>query len=140
MPECVYSACICCYSSIDLDKILVCCKGGGTCICLEEHCCIAANEKPFEIGLIKQEGFIFKLGLPCCTCGLKVPDMKDLISSSGQCLCFKQVAQFPFGDQVGAPICAVCFLQCFPNTGCLQPPPGGAGAPPAAVITATMAR
>lgn len=125
----MYSACICCYSACDFDKILVLCKGGGTCICCEEKCCLAANEEQFPIGVVKEDGFLLKLGLPCCTCGLKVPDMKDLISADYHCLCLKAAAQFPFGDKVSAPVCAVCFLQCAPEVGCAKPPPGG-GAPP----------
>lgn len=134
MPEMVYSACICCYNSFDFENILVLCKGGGTCICLEEHICCAANAEQFPIGIIKQDGFIIKCGLPCCTLGLKIPDVADLISSEGQCLCIKSVAQFPFGNKVGKPICAVCCLQCIPNAGCMQPPPGG-GAPQSAEMS-----
>ena len=62
-------------------------------------CSCAAGEEQFPIGLISQDGFICKVGLPCCTCGLKMPDMKDLISGEGQCLCCLGRAQFPFGDK-----------------------------------------
>jgi len=130
MPEMMYSGCICCYTACNFDKIFVLCKGGGTCICCEENCCLAAGEEQFPIGMIKQEGMICKLGLPCCTLGLKVPDAKDLLSMSGECLCLKALAQFPFGDKVGKPVCAVCFLQCMPEVGCLKPGPSPGGAPP----------
>jgi len=126
MPPCVFSACICCYNACDMDEILILCKGGGTCICCEEKMCCAASEDQFPIGMIKEDGFVCKLGLPCCTLGLKVPDMKDLISTSGQCLCVKGVAQFPFGDKVAGPTCAICFLSLVPKVGFMQPPPGGA--------------
>jgi hypothetical protein len=116
---------------MDLDKILICCEGAGTCICFESKYCLAANVEQFPIGMIKEDGFICKLGLPCCTYGLKNPDMKDLLSGQGQVLCCKEVAQFPFGDKVGAPVCAVCFLQCMPEVGCMKPGPGGGGPPEA---------
>jgi len=129
MPEMVCNACICCYNTCDFDNILILCNGGGTCICCEEKCCLAANVDSFEIGMIKQDGFICKLGLPCCTCGLKMPDMADLLSAEGQCLCVKAMAQFPFGDKIKEPVCSVCFIMCMPKMGKIMAPPDG-GAPP----------
>lgn len=67
MPEMMYSGCICCYSACDFDNILVLCKGGGTCICIEQNCCIAANVEQFPVGMIKQDGFIAKCALPSST-------------------------------------------------------------------------
>ena len=182
MPEMMYSGCICGYSALNFDKIFVLCKGSSTCICLEEKFCLAAGEPQFPIGMIKEDGFICKVGLPCCTTGLKMPDTKDLISNDAEFLCMRSVAQFPFGDKgaclgpslplnraflfvscarsalrlpcattraplcplspllplagcshlaVSKPVCAVCFLQCLPEVGCMKPGPGG-GAPPAA--------
>merc|ERR1719424_1998988 len=110
----MYTGCICCYTSFNFDKIFILAKGSGTCLCIEEKCCLAAGEPQFPIGMIKQDGFICKLGLPCCTFGLKTPDAKDLLSSDGECLCVRQVAQFPFGDKISKPVCAVCCLQCAP--------------------------
>lgn len=103
MPEMMYTGCICCYTSFNFEKIFVLGKGSGTCICVEEKCCLAAGEPQFPIGMIKEDGFICKLGLPCCTYGLKMPDAKDLISSEAECLCMRQVAQFPFGDKSAHP-------------------------------------
>ena len=99
MPEMMYSGCICGYSALNFDKIFMLCKGSGTCICLEEKACLAAGEPQFPVGMIKEDGFICKVGLPCCTLGLKTPDTKDLISSDTECLCIRSVAQFPFGDK-----------------------------------------
>jgi hypothetical protein len=99
MPEMMYSGCICGYSALNFDKIFMLCKGSGTCICVEQKQCLAAGEPQFPIGMIKEDGFICKVGLPCCTFGLKTPDMKDLISSDAECLCMRSVAQFPFGDK-----------------------------------------
>ena len=98
-PEFLFSATICCYSSVDLEKILILGRGESTFICIEEKFCCAANDTPLPVGMIKEDGFICKLGLYCCTAGLKKPDMKNLISGVGHVLCFKSIAQFPFGDK-----------------------------------------
>ena len=185
--EMVYAACGCCYQACNFADIYICCQGSGTCICCENKSCLAAGVPQFPIGMIEEEGFICKIGLPCCTYGLKQPNAKDLISSDQRCLCMRTVAQFPFGDKgnrlsaflsftqhltpttsperlslsfslslslsllslshththihthtpahsracdcypraVGGPICAYCFLQCFPQVGCALPGPGG---------------
>lgn len=86
--ECVYSACICCYSSCTKPLGLLGCKGKNECLCLSEECCIAANEAQHPIGVVK-EG-IFGLGLPCCKCVIKKPEVLCLGESS--CLCFNQAA------------------------------------------------
>jgi len=160
-PEFLFSATICCYSSVDLEKILILGRGESTFICIEEKFCCAANDTPLPVGMVKEDGFICKLGLYCCTAGLKKPDTKNLISGVSHMLCFKSVAQFPFGDKgafappplislrhncsfeglraraprasaVGKPVCAICAFSIMPETGCMKPPPGG-GAPPAAI-------
>ena len=98
-PEFLFSATICCYNSVDLEKILILGRGESTFICIEEKFCCAANDTPLPVGMVKEDGFICKLGLYCCTAGLKKPDMKNLISGVGHVLCFKSIAQFPFGDK-----------------------------------------
>ena len=98
-PEFLFSATICCYNSVDLEKILILGRGEQTFICIEEKFCCAANDTPLPVGMVKEDGFICKLGLYCCTAGLKKPDMKNLISGVSHVLCFKSVAQFPFGDK-----------------------------------------
>ena len=35
--EMMFQGCICCYTACDFKNILVCCKGGGTCICSTEN-------------------------------------------------------------------------------------------------------
>jgi hypothetical protein len=59
-------------AQIDTDDILAGCKCTNECLCIEEKCCVAANETPHPIGLVKDDKFLLKLGLPCCTCGIKV--------------------------------------------------------------------
>ena len=123
--ECVYSACICCYTSC-VKEPLIGCKGKEECLCCSEECCIAANEPQFDIGVIKDDKFFIKLGLPCCTCGIKkVPEwFNPILLGNGQCLCLKQFAAFPPQPL----ICAVCCIQCVPNMGIFKPPTAG-GAP-----------
>lgn len=114
-----------------MKDILVCSKGEETCLCIEAKSCCAANTEQFPIGLITEDGFILKCGLPCCTYGLKKPDPNNLLSAEGQTLCIRGVAQFPFGDKISAPVCAICFMQLMPAVQFMKPAPGG-GAPPAA--------
>lgn len=103
MSNFMYSGCICCYSACNFEDIKILCNGGGTCICLEDKCCLAAGEDQFPVGMIKEDGFICKIGLPCCTMGLKTPDTKDLLSGDFQCLCLQCAAQFPFGNKSALP-------------------------------------
>ena len=82
--------------------------------------CLAANATAFQVGMIQEEGFICKIGLPCCTFGLKKPTV--LCLGTGKCLCIKQAAAFPFAaGTVDGPVCAICCLQCAPNMGCAKP-------------------
>jgi len=130
MPEFMFSACICQYTSCDFGNIpgTLLCTGSNECLCIEEKFCCAAGEK-FPIGVIKDEGFILKLGLPCCTCGLKMPDKLCLAEQA--CLCMKMAAALPFTGPVSKPVCAICAFSLMPEMGFMTPPPSG-GAPPAA--------
>ena len=119
MPCQVYSACICCYSACNVKDMMIGCKETGECLCIESKACLGIGE-PFPIGMIKEDGFICKIGLPCCTTGLLMP--KVLCLSAAQCLCIKSAASFPFKDPVPGPICAVCCIQCMPNVGIMKPP------------------
>ena len=55
-----------------MEDILAGCRGTNECLCIEKKCCCAANEEQMGIGLIDDPSFILKLGLPCCSCGIKV--------------------------------------------------------------------
>merc|ERR1711972_226187 len=66
------------------------------------------------IGLIKEDDMIFKVGLGCCTWGVKMP--KVCIAGKQDCLCVKGAASFPFSDDfVGKPVCAICFFSVMPE-------------------------
>jgi len=122
----VFSACICVQTSCNMNDVMMGCELANEFLCLEEKCCLGVASA-FPVGVIKEDGFIFKLGLPCCTCGLKVPQV--LCLGAAQCLCIKEAAAFPFKDPVPSPICAVCCLQCTPNVGCMKPAKKVGGAP-----------
>ena len=102
-PEFLFSATWCCYNSVDLEKILILGRGECFFVCFEEKFCCVANDTPFPVGMVKEDGFICKLGLHCCTAGLKTPDMKKLLGFFAQCLCCKCIGQFPFGDKGALP-------------------------------------
>merc|ERR1711865_656951 len=111
----VYSACICCYTACNVKDLLIGCQGTEEFLCIEYKCCLAAGLDQYDIGMIKDAAYICKVGLPCCTFGLKMPEV--LCLGAGKCLCLKQAAAFPFKEPVPGPICAVCCLQCVPNMG-----------------------
>jgi len=133
--EFVLSACICNYTSCDLANVpgLILCKGTNEFLCIEKKFCCSATEPQFEIGLIQDSAFLLKLGLPCCTCGLKVPDKFCL--GQGQCLFCKSAAALPFTGPVPHPLCAICGLSILPKVEFLAAPPTSGlfagGAPPA---------
>ena len=122
----VYSATICCYDAVDMDDILIGCKGKQEMLCLQEEGCCAANAESYPVGVIKEDNMLLKLGLPCCTCGLKVPEV--LILGESHFLCCKRAAAFPFKDPVPSAMCTICFFSILPEMGLFKPPPGG-GAP-----------
>jgi hypothetical protein len=121
MAPIMCSACICCYQAIDLDDIQILLNEKTEFICFVHECCLAVDkiDNHLGIGLVTDTGNkeICKLGLACCTVGLKTPTV--LISGMSHCLCFKQAQSFPFDSAyVSDPVCAWCFLQLLPNVGC----------------------
>lgn len=105
--EMMYSGFICCYTACDFKDIALVGKGSGTLICLEEKFCCQSGVDQYPVGLIKEDGFICKVGLPCCTSGLKVPDTKDLVSFDCNLLILKLAIQLPFGEKG---VCALATL------------------------------
>ena len=105
--EMMYSGFICCYTACDFKDIALVGKGSGTLICLEEKFCCQSGVDQYPVGLIKEDGFICKVGLPCCTSGLKVPDTKDLVSFDCNLLILKFAIQLPFGEKG---VCALATL------------------------------
>ena len=105
MAPLMCSACICCYTAIDLEDIKLLLKERSECLCISHDCCLAAGEDGYGLGLVTESDEICKIALVVCALGLKVPT--TLISGAGHCLCIKQAQSFPFdGDYVGSPLCA----------------------------------
>ena len=103
------------------------CKGTNECLCIEEKFCCSANDNGFGVGIIKDSAFIIKLGLPCCSCGIKVPD--KLCLGTKECLCVRAAQAFPFAGPVPKPMCAICGFSLMPEVGLMKPPPAAKGAP-----------
>lgn len=135
MPgEALYSACICCHTGCDFGDIpgeLILNIKQFRLLCIDAGLCLSAKAEAYPVGVIKEEGKIIKVGLPCCATALMVPDAAKLIGMDCQCLCLKVAGSLPFEGKVKAPICAVCFLQCSGDgVGCFQPPYMGKGGAP----------
>jgi len=124
MAPMTVSACCCCHSGCDFENITLCCVHKGECLCCTGDGCLASGEQMLGPGMItnKENGECCKLGLGCCSCGLKTPSV--LCDSWGRCLCFYGAESFPMGADkaVDAMICAVYCLQCAPTCGCCQAP------------------
>merc|ERR1711988_216647 len=79
---CVVSGFICCYSGCDVSTCppkTILCDGIGRFVCWEGECCAANGKEPFQVGMVKEEGKICKLGLPCCVQSLFKPEPENLV-------------------------------------------------------------
>jgi hypothetical protein len=85
----------------------------------------AAGKKGFGVGMVKDDpAAIVKCALPCCTYGLIKPSVCS--ASTGECLCIKSAASFPFKEGfVPSLMCTICFIQCVGESGAgiLKEPP-----------------
>jgi len=130
MGPCVWSGCICCYSGMDLATCppkTILCEGKGRFVCWEGDCCMANGKEQFPVGMIKEDGKVCKLGLPCCVQSLFKPEPTNLVAFGWDCLCIELKGQFPFGGDTPEPICAVYGAQCALKDGkpvfaCCNPP------------------
>ena len=86
-------------------------------------------KNPLPVGMVTEDKMICKLGLFCCACGLKVPEV--CCNGTGKCLCCKNACSLPFSDTVKEPVCAICTFRIMPAPMGLGLPVSG-GAPPAA--------
>jgi hypothetical protein len=112
----VFSACFCCNTVLWTDfPAFVGCAGLSECLCIKEEFCLKQNTEPMPCVLGVAEGFICQIGAPCCSCGLKNPDI--LLKSKGQCCCFIGNAALPL-DEDTPPMCAIYGLTLFPIQGC----------------------
>ena len=75
-------------------------RGDCTCLWYEQTCCLAWNDPPKPVGVIKEDDYTCKFGLGVCTSGLKKNyDMKDLFSLGCQIFVCKETCQIPFGNK-----------------------------------------
>lgn len=124
MAPFMFSGAICCYNACDFEDIKIGCKGEEEFLCCLLSGCLAAGEEKKPVGMLPVSGAEkIKLGLPCCTAGIKVPSV--LIAGSSHCLCMKGAASFPFGGPVPGPVCGICAFQIMPDMGFMKPPPAG---------------
>jgi hypothetical protein len=122
MPPCMGSAFICGWQACDMDNITVCCIGKSECLCCVGEHCLAKDEKPLGMGMVTADGEICKLGLNCCTCGLKQPQV--CCNTFERCLCCSSAESFPMtpDSYVSVPHCAYYCLACAPECGCCVAP------------------
>lgn len=123
MPNYLCNACLCVYTSLDLDDIKVGCVQSGECLCIKGSNCCAIGEKPYPIAVCDNKtDECLSIDLFCCRRALKTPD--TLCSGAGHCLCIKEVLSCPFKDDyVKEPTCSVCFIACAPEAGFLKEAP-----------------
>ena len=76
MPVKVCDACICCFDGCDFDNVMIGYGHKGDCLCLTGESCLALGEEHLGVGMVTNENNkeCCKLGLFCCTLGLKTPD------------------------------------------------------------------
>jgi hypothetical protein len=115
----VFAGCPCCHQLLWLDCMSnPGCAGVNECVCIKEEFCCRQGVEPMPIVVGVAEGFLCKIGLPCCSCGLKVPEI--CMKAKGQCCCFIANAAIP-PDADTPMMIAVYGLTCFPVQGCCVP-------------------
>uniref|UniRef100_A0A7S3MBB3 Uncharacterized protein n=1 Tax=Spumella elongata TaxID=89044 RepID=A0A7S3MBB3_9STRA len=130
----VFGACCCCNSVIWTDfPAFVGCSGTQECLCIEEKFCIKQGVDPWPCITGTAEGYICKIGAPCCTCGIKQPTI--LVKGKGQCCCFINNVALP-PDEDTPLMFAVYGLACLPKVGCCLKLSELRGAAPAAAAPA----
>jgi hypothetical protein len=123
--RCMFMALGCCFTGCDFDNIMLCSKGEIELLCMTHEHCLAANHDSLGIGMLHPHGNTecCKLGMMCCTCGCKIPEVccKGVV----QFLCLVQAQALPLDKEtVTAPVCAVCCYKCSPEPmGCVEPYP-----------------
>lgn len=120
MPtSCVSDAYICCWSGCNCGDCKIGVGSKQECLCLVEECCLAVGEDSLGFGMVTNEDNkeCCKIGLMCCTCGLKSPDV--LFTGAQYMCCLEGAGSFPFTKgYVEKATCAICFLSCAPDAGC----------------------
>ena len=123
--RCMFMALGCCFTGCDFDNIMLCSKGNLEFLCLTHEHCLAANHEALGIGLLRSQDDkqCCKLGMFCCTCGCKIPEV--FCKGVTQFLCLVQAQALPLDkENITVPVCAICCYTCSPEPmGCLEPYP-----------------
>lgn len=91
------------------------CSGAVECLCIKEELCCTPSTPVMPCIIGAAEGFICKIGAPCCSCGVKVPT----ICAKGNSKCFCLTNQLALPPDADTPLMiAVYGLMCFPIQGC----------------------
>lgn len=122
--RCMFEACCCAYTAVDIKNIELGCRSEENCLCLHHSFCLSVNAESLGFGLTtdKEKGEFFKIGLGFCDFGIVKPS--SLCSSAASVLCFQEVCSLPCSeDYVDKFVCACCFISCAPKCGvCVEPP------------------
>lgn len=109
----------CCNTVLYLDfPALVGCSGVSECLCIREEFCLRPGGAPMPCVIGPADGFLFKIGIPCWSIGLKIPTL--LLKSKAQCCCFVGNVAFP-PDKDTPLLFALYGLVLFPVLGCCLP-------------------
>ncbi|KAL7531991.1 hypothetical protein ACHAWF_006713 [Thalassiosira exigua] len=120
----VFYATLCCYVALDFDNLILCGRQKSDGCCFNTRLCFDSSADSLGVGCLeeKEKNEYCKLGGYCFTCAFKQPELS--CTSHGQWLCLRSIKSYPFNpDYVEKPICACCFLQCFPTPGCMKTAP-----------------
>mmetsp|Transcript_11959 Transcript_11959/g.23271 ORF Transcript_11959/g.23271 Transcript_11959/m.23271 type:complete len:144 (-) Transcript_11959:703-1134(-) len=132
--EYLFMGTCCCYNAVTIKNVLLGCVNEDEVLCCFFSSCLALNTSAYSTGCGCNEGpYFIKAGIPCCSCGLKVP--KVCCKGEAKCCCFRNACAFPFQSPVPEPVCAICFCRLLPGkVGFMKSPPlgigAGLGAPP----------
>lgn len=119
----LFSACVCCYESCDVENIKLGCVESGECLCLKSAACCAVGVDPYKCAFCANEDKeVASCDLLLCRYALKKPEV--CFAQASQCLCIKAAGAFPFNDDyVKEPTCAICFISLLPEAGVLKQAP-----------------
>jgi len=123
MPKFTFFGCCCCYDSIDLDYITICCKQEGETCCCTNRGCLSVDEESLGVGCVQGDmDECCVLALFCCQMGCKSP--ATCVNGWSRCLCFAAAQSFPCADDKYVENCVCNFygLACAPQCGCCPAP------------------
>ncbi|KAJ1430400.1 hypothetical protein B484DRAFT_361353 [Ochromonadaceae sp. CCMP2298] len=114
----VFNSCICCASGLytTMPDCLGC-SGQAECLCCVKDFCLKSGAAPMPCMAGAADGFLFKIGAPCCSVGFKAPTI--CCKGKNQCCCMVGAGEFPPGTDVPM-MCSYLFIVCYPKFGVWQ--------------------